>query len=97
MLRNLAASVLIYEKVRTTETKAKAVRTLVERSITIAKKGDLTSRRRLISSLPQPNAVKKAMEVLGKRYKDRAGGYTKLVRLGNRTGDGAKVVQIELV
>ena len=97
MLRNLAASVLIYEKVKTTEAKAKAVKPLVERAITIAKKGDLTARRRLIAILPQKNAVKKAMEVLGERYKDRSGGYTRIVKLSHRRGDGAKMAQIELV
>jgi large subunit ribosomal protein L17 len=97
MLRNLASSVLIYEKVKTTETKAKAVRSLVEKVITIAKQGNLTSRRRLIAILPQKNAVKKAMEVLGKRYKDKKGGYTRIVKIGARQGDGAEIVQIELV
>jgi len=97
MLRNLAASVLIYEKVSTTEAKAKAVRSLVEKSITIAKKNDLSSRRRLIALLPQPNAVKKLIEVIGKRYQERKGGYTRIIRLNNRQGDGAKMVQIELV
>ena len=97
MLRNLASSVLIYEKVKTTEAKAKTVRTLVEKCISTAKKGDLSARRRLISTLPQPNAVKKSMEVLGKRYSERPGGYTRIVRLGQRQGDGAQMVQIELV
>ena len=97
MLRNLTASVLMYEKVKTTEAKAKAVRSLVEKSITMAKQGDLAARRRLIALLPQKNAVKKLMEVLGKRYKDRKGGYTRIIRLNNRQGDGAKIVQIELV
>jgi large subunit ribosomal protein L17 len=97
MLRNLASSVLIYEKVKTTQAKAKAVKPLVEKAITIAKKGDLTARRRLIEILPQKMAVKKAMEVLGKRFKDRKGGYTRIVKLGARQGDGAEIVQIELV
>lgn len=97
MLRNLASSVLMYEKVKTTEAKAKAVRSIVERVITKAKKGDLTSRRQLISILPQELAVKKAMDVLGQRYAERNGGYTRIVKLGNRQGDGAEVVQIELV
>lgn len=97
MLKNLASSVLIYEKVKTTEAKAKVVRSLVEKAITAAKKGDLTSRRKLISVLPQKMAVKKAMEVLGDRYKGRDGGYTRIVKLGARAGDGAKIVQIELV
>jgi large subunit ribosomal protein L17 len=97
MLRNLAASVLIYERVKTTKAKASAVKPLVEKLITAAKKGDLTARRKLISVLPQKMAVKKSMEVLGKRYKDRNGGYTRVIKLGNRQGDGAEIVQIELV
>ncbi len=97
MLRNLASSILIYEKVKTTEAKAKAVKPFVEKLITVAKKGDLTARRKLIETLPQKMAIKKSMEVLGERYKDRAGGYTRIIKLGNREGDGASVVQIELV
>lgn len=97
MLRNLASSVVIYEKVKTTEAKAKAVRSIVEKAITTAKQGSLTSRRKLIALLPQKKAVQKLMEVLGKRYKDRKGGYTRIVRLGGRQGDGAEMVQIELV
>ncbi len=97
MLRNLASSVLIYEKVKTTEAKAKAVRPLVEKLITASKNGDLTSRRKLIDVLPQKMAVKKAMDVLGARYKERAGGYTRIVKLGTRQGDGAQVAQIELI
>ncbi len=97
MLRNLAASVMLYEKVKTTEAKAKTVRSLVERLITVSKAGNLTARRTLISTLPQPLAVKKAMDVLGARYKDRNGGYTRIIKLGTRAGDGAAMVQIELV
>lgn len=97
MLRNLASSILIYEKVKTTEAKAKAVRPLTEKLITVACRGDLTARRKLIAVLPQKMAVKKAMEVLGKRYKDRKGGYTRIIKLGTRQGDGADIVQIELV
>lgn len=97
MLRNLAASVLIYEKVKTTIAKAKAVRQLVEKAITISKKGDLTNRRKLIRILPQKLAVKKCMEVLAARFKDRKGGYTKIVKLDSRQGDGAEIAQIELV
>ena len=97
MLRNLASSILLYEKVKTTKAKAQAVRPLVERMITSAKAGDLAARRGLIKVLLQKNAIKKAMEVLGVRYKDRQGGYTRIVKLGARQGDGAEMVQIELV
>lgn len=97
MLRNLASSVLIYEKVKTTKAKAKAVKPLVEKMITVSKKGDLNARRSLIETLPQKMAVKKAMEVLGKRYESRKGGYSRIVNLGTRQGDGAEMVILELV
>ena len=97
MLRNLAASIIIYEKVTTTKAKAKVIRTLVEKCITISKKGDLAGRRKLISILPQKLAVQKAMDVLGDRYKDREGGYTRIIKLETRQGDGAEMAQIELV
>lgn len=97
LLRHLATSVIIYEKVKTTKAKAKAVKPLVEKLVTIAKANDLTSRRKLLSVLYHPNAVKKALEVLGPRYKERKGGYTRIVDLGPRKGDGAEMVQIEFV
>jgi large subunit ribosomal protein L17 len=97
MLRNLASSIIIYEKVQTTEAKAKVVKSLVEKAITISKDDTLTSRRKLISLLPQKMAVKKAMEILGRRYKDKKGGYTRIIKLGARQGDAAEMVQIELV
>lgn len=97
LLRDLATSVIVYEKIKTTEAKAKAVKPYVERLITTAKKGDLTARRRLLSVLTTEQPVNKLLEVIGPRYKDREGGYTRLVKLGNRQGDGAPVVQIELV
>lgn len=97
MLRNLASSVLIFEKVKTTQAKAKVVKPMVERMITVAKKGDLAARRKLIATLPQKMAVKKAMDVLGKKYQDRKGGYTRIIKLGARQGDGAEMVQLELV
>lgn len=97
MLRNLASSIILYEKVKTTRARATAVRPLVERMITAAKAGDLNARRGLIKVLLQKNAVKKSMEVLGSRYRERPGGYTRIVKLGARAGDGAEMVQIELV
>jgi large subunit ribosomal protein L17 len=97
MLRNLASSIILYEKVKTTQAKAKAVRPLLERMITSAKAKDLTARRGLIKVLLQKNSIKKTMEVLADRYKDRSGGYTRIVKLGTRKGDGAEMVQIELV
>ncbi len=97
LLANLAQSVILYEKVRTTEAKAKEVRSLVERLITVGKKATLASRRALISKLPTELAAKKVLEVLGPRYEKRAGGYTRIVKNGPRQGDAAKMVIIELV
>ncbi len=97
MLRNLASSIILYEKVKTTRAKAAVVRPLVERCITASKAGDLSARRGLIKILLQKNAVKKSLEVLGVRYKSRPGGYTRTTKLGPRRGDGAEMVQIELV
>lgn len=97
MLRNLASSILIYEKVKTTQAKAKTVKPLVEKVITLAKNKSLTSRRQLSQLLPQKMAVKKSLEVLGERYRERPGGYCRIIKLGSRQGDGAEMVQIELV
>lgn len=97
MLRNLASSIIIYEKVKTTEAKAKAVKPLLEKVITTAVKGGLSNRRELIAQLPQPMAVKKALEVLAVKYKDKRGGYLRTIKLGRRQGDNAEIVQIELV
>jgi len=97
MLKNLASSIIIYEKVKTTEAKAKTVKPLLEKIITTSIKGDLASRRELIRLLPQKMAVKKAMESLAVKYKDRRGGYSRIIKLGKRLGDNASMVQIELV
>ncbi|MFH1430040.1 MAG: 50S ribosomal protein L17 [Candidatus Uhrbacteria bacterium] len=97
MLRNLAASVLLHERVQTTEAKAKTVRSLVERFITIGKEPTLHHRRRLLSLLVHERAVAKVLEVLGPRYRTRPGGYTRITRIGRRLGDGAQMVIIELV
>jgi large subunit ribosomal protein L17 len=97
LLANLAQSIILHEKVRTTEAKAKEVRSLVERLITIGKKATLASRRQLLAKLPTANAVKKIIEVLAPRYEKRAGGYTRITKIGPRQGDAAKMVVIELV
>lgn len=97
MLRNLASSIILYEKVQTTSAKAKAVRPFLEKMITSAKAGDLAARRGLIKELLQKNSVKKTMDVLADRYKERPGGYTRITKLSPRQGDGAEMVQIELV
>lgn len=97
LLRNLAAQVIVYEKVETTLAKAKAIRPVVERLITKAKPADLNARRYLAAYLPSAGAVQKLLEKLGPQYKDRAGGYTRIVKLRRRVGDRAEMAQIELV
>lgn len=97
MLRNLAESVIIHEKVKTTEAKAKVVKPLVEKAITTGKKNTLASRRELLKFFYTDLPVKKILEVLGPRYESRPGGYTRIIKLGQREGDGAEMVQIELV
>ncbi|TAK03749.1 50S ribosomal protein L17 [Patescibacteria group bacterium] len=97
MLRNLAASVILYEKVKTTEAKAKAVKPIVEKMITTGKRNTLAARRALLSFFYTENAVKKILEVVSPRYATRPGGYTRIVKLGHRANDAADMVQIELV
>jgi large subunit ribosomal protein L17 len=98
MLGNLAVAVLRYERVKTTEAKAKEVRGLVDGMITLAKRGDLHARRQLVSRMPhEPLIVDKLMGDLAVKYADRPSGFTRIVKLGQRSGDAASMVQIELV
>jgi large subunit ribosomal protein L17 len=98
MLDNLAVSILRFEKVRTTEAKAKEVRGRVDHMITLAKRGDLSARRMLVAQMPaEPLIVDKLMGELATKYADRASGYTRIVKIGPRLGDAAAIVQIELV
>jgi len=97
MLRNLAESLILYEKVKTTEVKAKVIRSYVEPLITRAKKDTLHNRREIIKKFFTENSVKKLFEVLGPRYQERSGGYTKILKMGPRRGDNAPMVYIELV
>ena|SRR3989338_1769456 len=97
MLRNLAASLVLYEKIKTTSAKAKAIRPIVERLITDGKISNLTVRRKLLSFFYTEQPVKKVLEVLSPRYQERAGGYTRITKIGPRQNDGAEMVQIEFV
>ncbi len=97
LIRNLADSLVLYEKIKTTEAKAKELRPYVERLVTMAKKNNLAARRALIARLRTQNAVKKLMEVYGVKYQNKAGGYTRIVKLQVRKGDGASLAQIEFV
>jgi large subunit ribosomal protein L17 len=98
LYRNLIVSVLRYEKIKTTEAKAKEIRGQVERMITIAKRGDLASRRTVASELPnEPLVITKLFDEIAPKYADRTSGYTRIVRLGPRRGDAAEIVQLELI
>lgn len=97
LLRNLATSVILYEKVKTTTAKAKGVQPIVEKMITLAKKGDLASIRSINSYLLDKQAAKKLVTELASLYKDRDGGYTRIVKFGIRTGDSAELSILELL
>ena len=97
LLRNLATSVIDVERVVTTVPKAKAVKPVVEHLITLAKKDSLHARRQAAAVLNTPKSVKKLFDTLGARFGQRNGGYTRIVRLGPRKGDGAEQAMIELV
>ncbi len=97
ILANLATDLFIHEKVATTESKAKAVRPLAEKLITKARKGDLHSRRLVMKTITNKEAVYKLFEEVAPRYADRPGGYTRITKLGPRRGDGAEEAIIELV
>ena len=98
LYRNLTVSVLRYERVKTTEAKAKEIRGRVERMITLAKRGDLTARRAVVAEFPnEPLVVTKLFDEIAPKYADRTSGFTRIVRIGQRQGDAANIVQIELV
>src|SRR5215470_19663431 len=97
LLKGLVTSVIEHERVVTTVPKAKAARPLVEKMITLAKRDTLHSRRQAAAFLETPAAVQKLFDKLGTRFGQRAGGYTRVVRLGWRRGDGAEQAMIELV
>jgi large subunit ribosomal protein L17 len=97
LLRNLVTSVIEQERVVTTVTKAKAVKPLIDKMITLGKRDTLHARRQAASFLETPKSVKKLFDTLGTRFGQRQGGYTRIVRLGFRKGDGAEQAMIELV
>lgn len=97
LLRGLAVSVLLHERVRTTSARARAVRPLVERCITIGRVSSLVGRRSLLALLNDPRAVAKVLEVIGPKYRTRNGGYTRMTSIGRRVGDGAPQTVIELI
>jgi large subunit ribosomal protein L17 len=98
LYKSLIVAVLRYEQIRTTEARAKEVRGMVERIITLAKDGSLANRRRIISELPnEPLVIDKLINEIAPKYGDRTSGYTRLVKIGARNGDAAPMVQLELV
>lgn len=97
LMRGLAESLILFEKITTTKAKGRATRSQVERYITKAKQNTLAARRHLLSKLPAKNVVKKLLEVLGPRYAERKGGYTRVTLLNHRVGDGAEEVLVELI
>lgn len=97
LLKNLVTSVIEHERIVTTVPKAKAAKPLVEKMITLAKRDTLHARRQAASFLATPASVQKLFDKLGARFGNRQGGYTRIVRLGVRKGDGAEQVMLELV
>ena len=97
LLRGLVTNVIEEERITTTVQKAKAARPLVERMITLAKQDNLHARRQAAAFLLKPAAVEKLFEKLGPRFNQRNGGYTRVVKLGWRRGDGAETAKLELV
>lgn len=97
LLKSLVLSLILHEKIKTTEAKAKSLRPLMEQIITRAKIDNLHNRREILKKVIAQNAVKKLFEVLGTRYKERKGGYLRIIKLQERKGDAAKMALIEFV
>ena len=97
LLMNLSNSLIKHEQIKTTLPKAKELRPFVEKLITLGKKGDLAARKKSISILQDEKMSKKLFGILADRYKDRNGGYTRIIKLGNRYGDNAPTAVIEFV
>ncbi|WP_339230615.1 50S ribosomal protein L17 [Oceanobacillus sp. FSL K6-2867] len=103
LLRNLASDLIIHERIETTEAKAKELKSIVEKMITLGKRGDLHARRQAAAFLYNKEAneensvLQKLFDDVAARYEDRQGGYTRVLKLGERQGDGAKMAIIELV
>ena len=97
LFRNLVTDLLRYEKIVTTEAKAKEVRPFAEKVITLGKQGNLHARRQALSFVYDKSVVDKLFAEIGPKYAQRAGGYTRVIKLGPRLGDGAPMAQLELV
>ena len=97
MMRNMVTSLLDHEKITTTDARAKELRKIVERMITLGKRGDLHARRQAMQVIRDRKVVGKLFEMVAPRYKERPGGYTRIIKLGTRLGDNASLSLIELV
>jgi large subunit ribosomal protein L17 len=97
MFRNLVTEILDHEKIKTTEPKARVIRGMTDKMISLAKTGGLHARRQAMSYINDDKVTRKLFAELGPRYAQRSGGYTRTIKLGMRMGDGASMVQIELV
>ena len=97
LLMNMSNALIKHEQITTTLSKAKELRPFVEKIITLGKKGDLVSRRKAIAILQDQKNTKKIFDVISERYKERSGGYTRIIKVGNRFGDNAPTAIIELV
>ena len=97
MFMNMSNALIKHEQITTTLPKAKELKRFIEKIISLGKKGDLSSRRKAISILQDKKMTQKTFDVLADRYKDRNGGYSRIIKLGNRFGDNAPTAVIELV
>ena len=97
MLRNIVTSLLQHERIETTEPKAKLLKSEVEKMITLAKRGDLHARRQALAFVNDKKVVVKLFEEIAPKYKERQGGYTRIIKKGPRQGDAAQMVLVELV
>lgn len=97
MLRNLVTSLLKHGKIETTETRAKETRSLAEKMVTLAKRGDLHARRQVLAFVTEEAVVNQLFDTVAPKYVDRNGGYTRMFKMGPRRGDGAELVILELV
>lgn len=97
MMRNMVTSLLDHEKITTTDARAKELRKLADRMITLGKRGDLHARRQAMQVIRDRKVVAKLFDLVAPRYTNRPGGYTRIIKLGSRLGDNAALSQIELV
>ena len=97
ILRTMAAQIIEHGRIRTTETRAKEVRPVVDKFITLAKRGDVSARRQVLGEISNRELVHKLFSEVAEKYADRPGGYTRISKIGPRPGDGAPTVFIELV